>query len=124
MITFREYLIEYAKKENVLHRQLTGIKSGPNGKSFDRAHSRKNVNTVAKEYIHKHPLVGRVASGQADNVQVPTKELQSILAMYDVEFSEGEEKGLGNSGAKVKMFIDKNGNKAGIISGRKKQNGL
>ena len=107
MITFREYLLEYAKKENVLHRQLTGIKSGPNGKSFDRAHSRKNVNTIAKEYI-----------------QVPTKELQSILAMYDVEFSDGEEKGLGNSGAKVKMFTDKNGNPAGIISGRKKQNGL
>jgi len=124
MITFREYLIEYAKKENVLHRQLTGIKSGKNGKSYDRVHSRKNVNTVAKEYIHKHPLVGRVASGQVNNVQVPTRELLTILAMYDTKFESGEEKSLGNSGAKVKMFIDKNGNKTGIISGRKKQNGL
>lgn len=127
MITFKDYLLEYANKENAFFSGISKLKVRTkegifNGKDMTRAHLRKHKNTVAKQYKHKHPIVDRVAQGQANNVAVAGKELEQILRSYDTDFNVGT-KSLGNS-VNITMSTDNRGNIKAIISKKVKQNGL
>jgi hypothetical protein len=123
MISYKQFLVEYAKKKNIFTRQLTGIKSGKNGKSFDRAHTRKHANTHKKQYNHKDPLISSIVRGKANNVMLAGKRLIKALSLYDIDFEPNSVKTLGNSGVKIKMYVDRNGNKRGILvrKGKAKQ---
>jgi hypothetical protein len=116
MLPFNKFLVEYAKKENIFTRQLTGIKHGRNGKSFDRVQDRKHGNTVNKQYNHKDPLISSIVRGKANNVQLSGNRLIRALSLYDVDFEPNKIKTLGNSGVKIKMYVDQAGNKRGILT--------
>lgn len=121
MVTFKQFLAEYATKENARFFGITKLKAGNNGKLLDNT-NRKHKNTFAKKYIHKNPLVDNICQGQANNVQVSGDSLLSILAQYEVQFEPGV-KTLGNSCVEVEMFHDNNGMQKGVLR-NKKQNGL
>jgi hypothetical protein len=108
MTTFKEYfLTEYAKKENALQSRLVSLKSGPNGKSFDRVHMRKNPGTVRKEYIPKHTIPNGVVSGP---------QLIKLLQSYKIDFAPGKTKHLGNSSSTVQMYTGDDGVQYGKVS--------
>jgi len=123
MISFKEFLAEYASKENALFFGISKLKSGINGKTLDDPHNRKHKNAFAKTYKHKHPLINSICQGQANNVQLAGKPLLSLLSLYNVEFQPGV-KTLGNSNVEVEMLVDERGLQRGILRNRKKNNGL
>ena len=122
MVTFKDYLLEYASKEKSTFFGISKMKSGRNGKDWNNPHGRKHTNTVAKEYKHKHPIVYRVAYGRDNNVSVAGKVLEQILKLYDTDFSIGT-KSLGNS-VNITMSTDNRGNIKAIISKKIKENGM
>jgi hypothetical protein len=106
MVTFKEYLLEYKTKENSIISGIVGLKSGLNGKSFDRAHLRKNANTIRKEYTPKHEVPAGILKGQP---------LLTVLNNYGIVFSPGEKR-LGNSKTRsIKMYVDANGEQCGLV---------
>jgi hypothetical protein len=109
MTSFKEYyLLEYAKKENALHSGLVSLKSGINGKSYDRMHMRKNVNTVKKEYKPRHNIPTGVISGA---------DLINLLNSYDLIFEPGKTKSLGNFTTNtVEMYIGQDGQQYGKVT--------
>lgn len=123
MISFKEYLIEYATKQNSQFFDIVKLKAPNNGKSFDNAHGRKHANTIKKEYSHKHPIIDSICTGKSNNVQLAGPRLMSILGLYNTAFEPGL-KTLGNSDVEVEMFEDEEGVQVGILRNRKKQNGL
>ena len=123
MISFKEYLIEYATRHDSQLFGIVKLKAPNNGKSFDNAHSRKHVNTFRKEYTHKHPIIDSICTGKSNNVQLAGPRLMSILGLYNTAFEPGL-KTLGNSDVEVEMFEDEEGVQVGILRNRKKQNGL
>jgi hypothetical protein len=122
MVTFKDYLLEYASKEKSKFFGISKMKSGLNGKDWNNPHGRKHANTIAKTYKHKHPIVDRVVQGQANNVPVSGSVLDQILGLYDTDFDIGK-KSLGNS-VEITMSTDNKGNPKAIISKKVKQNGL
>lgn len=125
MITFKEFLLEYAKGDNAVYFGAATVKYGFNGKSYDRAFDRKNFNTVKKEYKHKHPIISSIIKGNANNVVIGGAKLRQILNMYQIENKPGK-KTLGNSGVSIEIFVDQQGNQKGILRRRKthNQNGM
>lgn len=105
MVTFKEFLLEYKTKTNSLISGIVDLKSGINGKSFNRVGMRKHSNTIRKEYKPKHNIPTGVIKGQV---------LINLLNNYKVDFEPGE-KHLGNSSSIIKMYIDKNGEKCGVV---------
>lgn len=123
MIPFTEYLLEYIKsKQNAQMFGASKIRSGTNGKVFDRVNNRKNVNTVRKDYDHKSPIVNSIAQGKANNIQMAGGPLLSLLKLYDTEYEPNTIKTLGNSGVEVQLMD----NQRGIVRSKKKgqSNGL
>ena len=109
MITFRQYLLEYSRKENSIF-NISKIKNGDNGKDFNRAHKRKNINTTNKEYVRKYPIPNGLVLGD---------KLIKLLNNYKVKFAPGKTKKLGNSSTEVKMFINSKGQPAAFITTKK-----
>jgi hypothetical protein len=105
MVTFKEYLLEYKTKENSLISGIVDLKSGLNGKSFNRVHMRKNANTIRKEYKPRHNIPTGMLTGQP---------LLTVLNNYGIEFSPGE-KHLGNSDTVIKMYVDNQGRQCGMV---------
>lgn len=105
MVTFKEFLLEYKTKTNSLISGVVDLKSGINGKSFNRVGMRKNPNTIRKEYKPKHDIPSGIVKGQT---------LINLLNNYKIDFKPGENH-LGNSSSIIKMFIDENGEKCGIV---------
>lgn len=105
MVTFKEYLLEYKTKQNALISGIVGMKSGINGKSFDRIGQRKHTNTIRKEYKPKHDIPTGVIKGQV---------LTNLLNNYKIDFEPGE-KHLGNSSSVIKMYVDNNGEQCGVV---------
>ena len=101
MITFEQYILEYAKKEHSMFSGVSKLKHGQNGKNFDSAATRVHANTVPKTYVHKHPLVSNVANGKANNVAVAGPQLQMILKLYDTDYEDNTTKTLGNSNVEI-----------------------
>lgn len=122
MVTFKDYLLEYASKEKARFFGISKMKSGSNGKDWNNPHGRKHINTVAKTYEHKHPIVDRVVQGHTNNVPVAGPVLDQILKLYDTDFDIGK-KSLGNS-VEIVMTTDNRGNRKAVISKKDKQNGL
>ena len=122
MITFKEYLIEYASKENARFFGISKLKAGNNGKLIDNT-NRKHKNAFAQPYNHKHPVINNICQGKANNVQIAGKNLLSILSLYGVQFEPGV-KTLGNSDVEIEMYTDRDGIQKGILRNRKKSNGL
>jgi hypothetical protein len=123
MITFKEYLIEYATKQNSQFFNIAKLKAPNNGKSFDNIHNRKHANTIKKEYSHKHPIIDRICKGNSNNVHLAGPPLLSILDLYNTQFQPGT-KTLGNSDVEVEMYEDEEGTQRGILRNRKKNNVL
>lgn len=119
MISFKEYLLEYAKKQNSQFLNITTLKAPNNGKSFGNALTRKHTNTLRKEYTHKHPIIDGICTGKSNNVQLAGPRLLSILNLYSTDFEPGV-KTLGNSDVEVEMFEDEEGVEIGILRKRKK----
>lgn len=105
MVTFKEYLLEYKTKENSLISGIVGLKSGINGKSYDRAGKRKHTNTIRKEYKPKYTIPTGLLKGQA---------LMNLLTNYKIDFQPGQ-KHLGNSSTVVDMYIDEEGEECGVV---------
>jgi hypothetical protein len=122
MVTFKEYLVEYATKQNSLFYGITKLKAGKNGKLL-HSNNRKHVNSQKKEYTHKHPIVDSICRGKTNNVQVAGKRLLNILALYGVQFASGSVV-LGNSCVEARLWKDQRNHYRGILSNRKKGNGL
>lgn len=122
MVTFKEFLAEYASKENAKFFGITNLKAGNNGKSFDSL-NRKHSNLYPKHHKHKHPVIDRICQGKANNVLMVGAPLLHLLGLYDVHFTPGV-KILGNSAVEVEMIEDEEGTQRGILRSRKKQNGL
>ena len=120
MQPFKEYLIEYVDRDNAEHKGIADIKSGRNGKSWNRVNSRKNLNTIPKGDSHKSPIVNKIVSGKISSTALAGNVLLNVLAEYGVEYEEGATKTLGNSNVAVSMFVDSNGNKSGVL---KRKNG-
>jgi hypothetical protein len=123
MITFREYLVEYATKQNSQLFGIAKLRSGTNGKLLDDPHNRKHKNAFKKEYSHKHPVIDSICNGKSNNVQIAGQPLLSILSLYGTQFEPGI-KTLGNSDVEVEMYEDEEGLQRGILRNRKKNNGL
>jgi len=123
MITFKEYLVEYATKQNSQLFGIAKLRAGTNGKLLDNPHNRKHVNAFKKEYSHKHPVIDNICRGKSNNVQLAGPPLLSILDLYNTQFEPGV-KTLGNSNVEVEMYEDEEGNQRGILRNRKKNNGL
>ena len=123
MVTFREYLIEYATKQNSQFFGISKLRSGTNGKLLDDPYNRKHKNAFKKEYSHKHPVIDSICTGKSNNVQMAGQSLLSILSLYGTIFEPGV-KTLGNSNVEVEMYQDAKGQERGILRNRKKNNGL
>ena len=121
MVTFSDYLLEYTKdKEKSLFFGISKMKHGNNGKDWNRAHERKHVNTVTKEYNHKHPIINSICQGKADNVPVTGVILNIILKLYNMLFEPGL-KTIGNSDVEIEMFEDEEGRQHGRLNNKKKK---
>ena len=128
MVTFKDYLLEYTKSAEEAYANIASMKSGKNGKSWNRIHTRKNPNTVAKDYKHKHPLVGRVVRGEINNVRLNNAQLLQITKAYpNVHLKPNNRpKTLGNSGAEIVVSLNRRGKYTGILRKKVKKvkNGL
>ena len=118
MISFKEYLIEYATKQNSQFLNITTLKAPNNGKSFGNVLTRKHSNTFKKEYKHKHPIVDGICTGKSNNVQLKGPRLMTILNLYGTTFEPGI-KTLGNSDVEVEMFEDEEGMQVGTLRSKK-----
>ena len=122
MVTFREYLLEYATKQNSQFFGISKLKAGSNGKLIGDT-GRVNQNAFKQEFIHKHPIIDNICRGKTNNVQVAGQPLLAILAQYDTKFEPGI-KNIGNSCAEVEMYVDNNGVQRGIFKNKTKTNVL
>lgn len=123
MVTFREYLIEYATKQNSQFFGISKLRAGKNGKLIGNPLGRDKSNSFKQQYHHKHPIIDNITQGKANNVQVAGEPLLSILSLYDTQFEPGI-KTLGNSDVEVEMYQDERGLQRGILRNRKKNNVL
>lgn len=127
MLPFKDYILEYAKEaESIIAgigtQKARTVNGNNNGKTRNKLFA-GNVN--AKLYKHKHPLVGRVIEGKANNVPLNSIVLSQILQAYNTDVDpSGKPKTLGNSGAEVVMSQDSKGNTIGILRKKVKQNGM
>ena len=112
MIAFKDFIIEYYKGDPIVNPRMT------NGKDPNRVLSRINQNTVNKTYKHKDPVIDNIVSGKAQVLKLSGQPLMTLLAKYDVTFSPGETKVLGNSAVEVEMSEDVLGN-TGVFRKRK-----
>ena len=108
MLTFKQYLLEYQLKRNILN-NVTKMKAGENGKDRNRAHMRKHSNTDVKKYHYSDSSVDRIMNGSIKAITLSKEKLAQVLAEYGVEFKPGTVKGLGNSGVEVEMFANRTG---------------
>jgi hypothetical protein len=123
MVTFREYLLEYAKNQHSIDSGIVGMKAtaangNPNGKNFNRQHSRLanggKSNTIAQPFQHKNALVHSVIQGKSNNIKLNNIQLNQILKDYNTTF-DGTTKTLGNSDAEIVPLP----NNAGIVLRKK-----
>lgn len=126
MVTFKEYLVEYATKQNSQMFGMTKMKAGPNGKLLDNPYGRKKENAFKQKYKHGYPIIDSICRCAANNVRLAGPELISILSFYKTNFKPGECSVLGNSDVEVEMYednrLDSNGKKipCGVLRRRKK----
>ena len=127
MLPFKDYILEYAKEAEsiiagIVTQKARTVSGNHNGRDPTKPFA-GNVN--AKLYKHKHPLVGRVIEGKANNVPLNSIVLSQILQAYNTDADpSGKPKSLGNSGAEVVMSQDSKGNTIGILRKKVKQNGM
>ena len=128
MVSFKEYILEYASKQQNLYFGPTKLKAktkiGFNGKDPDNVYKRKHANTQAKEFQHKNPIIHSISKGIANNIALRGKRLLGLLTMYGIDFKPGDTKVIGNSNVEVDMSIDPNGHQVGIFKNRDKNNGM
>ena len=116
MIAFKDFIFEYYHKDldaaKITNPRMT------NRKDPDRILSRVHQNTAKKTYKHKDPVVNNIVSGKAQVLKLSGQPLMTLLARYDITFSPGETKTLGNSAVEVEMSEDVLGN-TGVFRKRK-----
>jgi len=110
MVTFKDYLLEYANRENAFFSGISKLKVRTkegifNGKDMTRAHLRKHKNHNVKEYDHKHPIINSICQGKTNNVLMVGINLTSLLNCYGIVFEPGV-KTIGNSNVEIEMFED------------------
>ena len=89
------------------------------GKNINRVGlSKKHLNTVPKQHKHACPHVRNLVNGGAHQIKLMGMPLHDSLDKYQVDFSPGVTKTLGNSGVEVVMFEDEEGNHCGILKNR------
>ena len=89
------------------------------GKNINRVGmSKKHLNTVPKQYSHDCPHVRNLVNGGAHQIKLMGLPLHNALDTYQVDFSPGITKTLGNSGVEVQMFEDEEGNECGMLKKR------
>jgi hypothetical protein len=101
---------EYFKGNKMLNLNFINGKNR-NIDPFERKHS----NVLPKTYKHKLSVVDRITNGKSNNVLIKGNNLQKVLDAYSLDFEQGI-KTLGNSKVSIKMFIDKENNKCGILT--------
>lgn len=123
MISFKEYLLEYATKQNSRFFGISKLRAGNNGKLLDDPYDREIKTSFPQVYNHKHPIINNICQGKANNVQMSGEPLLSILNLYNTQFKPGV-KTLGNSDVEIEMYEDGEGQQRGILRNRKNKNGL
>ena len=109
MENFKTYF-EYYQGEELLNPHMRV------GKNINRVGlNKKHLNTLPKKYNHQCPHVNNLINGAASQIKLMGMPLFDTLNTYGVEYSPGEIKTLGNSGVKVKMFEDEEGNQCGML---------
>ena len=87
-----------------------------NGKNPNRVGlEKKNLNTIPKSHQHKCPHVRNLINNGAGQILLMGQPLFNTLGLYDVQFTPGQVKGLGNSGVHVRMYEDEEGNQCGRL---------
>ena len=90
-----------------------------NGKDPNRVGlTKKHLNTVPKQHNHACPHVKNLLNGGAHQIKLMGAPLHQSLDTYDVDYSPGKTKTLGNSGVEVQMFEDEEGNHCGMLKKR------
>lgn len=104
---------EYYQGEELLNPHMRA------GKNINRVGlSKKHLNTVPKQHKHACPHVRNLVNGGAHQIKLMGMPLHDSLDKYQVDFSPGVTKTLGNSGVEVVMFEDEEGNHCGILKNR------
>jgi len=85
------------------------------GKNLYGGTDRKHQNNVRKDYNSKCPHVRNLIKGGAQQIKLMGQPLMGTLNVYGLDYEPGVTKGLGNSGAEVKMFEDEEGNQCGML---------
>jgi len=102
--------LEYFKGNKILNPRFV------NGKDpFIDSSERKHANVAPKQYKHKLSVVDRIVSGKSNNIVVKNNNLQRVLDAYSLEFNPGV-KTLGNSKVSIKMYIDDNNIRCGLLT--------
>jgi hypothetical protein len=105
MKTFKEYY----QGDKYMHAAMR------TGKNLYGGTDRKHQNNVRKDYNSKCPHVRNLIKGGAQQIKLMGQPLMGTLNVYGLDYEPGVTKGLGNSGAEVKMFEDEEGNQCGML---------
>lgn len=87
------------------------------GKNVNNVLDRKNVNTVNKQYRHKHPLVDKIVRGTLTTKNLNNRELRELVKAYNIDLSPGQ-RVLGNSSVLLTIKSDQQGILIGTLSKR------
>jgi hypothetical protein len=116
MIAFKDFIIEYYKGNPIVNPRMS---NGKDPNSIGRIHQ----NITKKTYKHKAeneemPAIDNIVNGKVQSFKLSGQPLMALLAKYDITFSPGETKVLGNSAVEVEMSEDVLGN-TGVFRKRK-----
>ena len=78
--------------------------------------NKKHLTTQNKDYKHKNHHVDNLLKGAASQIKLMGVPLQHLLKDYEVDFTPGQTKTLGNSKIECKMYSDDEGNSCGLIT--------
>tara|TARA_R110002020_G_scaffold33501_4_gene101994 strand:+ start:301 stop:1335 length:1035 start_codon:yes stop_codon:yes gene_type:complete len=110
MENFKTYF-EYYQGDPIMNPKMR------NGKDPNRiGPNKKHLNTAPKQYKHKCPHVTNLVNGGAQQIKLMGQPLMNTLQLYQVDYSPGGSKTLGNSGVQVQMFDDGEGNQCGMLT--------
>ena len=78
--------------------------------------NKKHLTTQNKDYKHKNHHIDNLLKGVASQIKLMGVPLQHLLKDYEVDFTPGQTKSLGNSKVECKMYSDDEDNSCGLIT--------
>ena len=78
--------------------------------------NKKHLTTQNKDYRHKNHHIDNLFKGVASQIKLMGIPLQQLLKDYNVDYTPGQTKSLGNSNIECKMYNDEEGNSCALIT--------